>query len=109
MIIILSLETVMDLLGNISIKRDRQTETDRESIYIMWEKTVCLVTGPDEMRRRGNKVCRHEDLGFIKSTVIQSHKREKSNMSKSLISADGSSGASPPWKVCFRRRSRVPV
>ena len=29
-------------------------------------KTVCLVTGPDEMRRRGNKVCRHEDLGFIK-------------------------------------------
>jgi hypothetical protein len=65
-IIILSLETVMDLLGNISIKRDRQTETDRESIYIMWEKTVCLVTGPDEMRRRGNKVCRHEDLGFIK-------------------------------------------
>ena len=29
-------------------------------------KTVCLVTGPDKMRRRGNKVCRHEDLGFIK-------------------------------------------
>ena len=29
-------------------------------------KTVCLVTGPDEMRRRGNKVYRHEDLGFIK-------------------------------------------
>ena len=29
-------------------------------------KTVCLVTGPDEMRRRGNKVCRHEDLGFMK-------------------------------------------
>ena len=30
-------------------------------------------------------------------------------MSKSLISADGSSRASPPWKVCFRRRWRVPV
>ncbi|CAL8258991.1 unnamed protein product [Arctogadus glacialis] len=25
-------------------------------------------------------------------------------MSKSLISADGSSRASPPWKVCFRRK-----
>ena len=30
-------------------------------------------------------------------------------MSKSLISADGSSRASPPWKVCFRRRWRVSV
>ena len=29
-------------------------------------KTVCLATGPDKMRRRGNKVYRHEDLGFIK-------------------------------------------
>ncbi|CAL8342230.1 unnamed protein product [Arctogadus glacialis] len=44
-------------------ERVKEKEAQRSGVK---GKTVCLVTGPDEMRRRGNKVCRHEDLVFIK-------------------------------------------